>query len=112
MDLACQLIRFYGYEPDVNMPIRVVGLRPGEKLYEELLMDEEQDKMHRTEHNKIYVAPPKKIDLAVFYDQLQDLFAAAEHNDEGVVEQLQRIVPNFDPKREMLNGQAANAQEQ
>ena len=112
MDLARQLIRFYGYEPDVNMPIRVVGLRPGEKLYEELLMDEEQDKMHRTEHNKIYVAPPKKIDLAVFYDQLQDLFAAAEHNDEGVVEQLQRIVPNFDPKREMLNGQAANAQEQ
>lgn len=102
MDLAKQLIRFYGYEPDVTMPIRVIGLRPGEKLYEELLMDEEQDKMHRTEHNKIYVAPPKSIDLAVFYDQLQELFAAAEVNDDGVVEHLQRIVPNFNPKREML----------
>ena len=102
MDLARQLIRFYGYEPDVTMPIRVIGLRPGEKLYEELLMDEEQDKMHRTEHNKIYVAPPKNIDLAVFYDQLQDLFAAAEANDDGVVEHLQRIVPNFQPKRDML----------
>ncbi|MBQ7858908.1 MAG: polysaccharide biosynthesis protein, partial [Faecalibacterium sp.] len=102
MDLARQLIRFYGYEPDVNMPIRVVGLRPGEKLYEELLMDEEQDKMHRTEHNKIYVASPKDIDLARFYDQLQQLFAAAETNDEAVVAQLQCIVPNFTPNRQML----------
>ena len=58
--------------------------------------------MHRTEHNKIYVAPPKNIDLAVFYDQLQELFAAAEVNDDGVVEHLQRIVPNFQPKRDML----------
>lgn len=36
-----------------------------------LMMDEESDKMRRTEHNKIYVAPPKDIDLAVFYDRLQ-----------------------------------------
>ena len=42
MELAKKLIRFYGYEPDVNMPIKIVGLRPGEKLYEELLMDSEQ----------------------------------------------------------------------
>ena len=48
IDLAKQLIRFYGYEPGVNMEIKVVGLRPGEKLYEELMMDEEQDKMRRT----------------------------------------------------------------
>ena len=51
MDLAKQLIRFYGYEPGVNMEIKIVGLRPGEKLYEELMMDEEQGKMRRTEHN-------------------------------------------------------------
>ena len=47
MDLAKQLIRFYGYEPGVNMEIRIVGLRPGEKLYEELMMDEEPDTSHQ-----------------------------------------------------------------
>ena len=54
MDLAKQLIRFYGYEPGVNMEIKIVGLRPGEKRYEELMMDEEQDKMRRTQHNKSF----------------------------------------------------------
>ena len=99
IDLAKQLIRFYGYEPGVNMEIKVVGLRPGEKLYEELMMDEEQDKMRRTEHNKIFVAPPKDIDLARFYTQLQDLSAAAAHNDEGVVKQLAAMIPTFTPTR-------------
>ncbi len=102
IDLARQLIRFYGYEPDVDIEIQVVGLRPGEKLYEELMMDEEQDKMRRTQHNKIFVAPPRDIRLEVFYQQLQDLIEAAEHNDEGVVEQLQRIVPTFTPVRDAL----------
>ena len=45
------------------MEIKIVGLRPGEKLYEELMMDEEQDKMRRTQHNKIFVASPRTIDL-------------------------------------------------
>ena len=102
IDLARQLIRFYGYEPGVNMEIKVVGLRPGEKLYEELMMDEEQDKMRRTEHNKIFVAPPRDIKLDVFYQQLQDLFQAAEHNDEKVVQQLQKMIPTFTPVREQL----------
>ncbi len=105
MDLARQLIRFYGYEPDVNMPIRVTGLRPGEKLYEELLMDEEQSKMKRTEHNKISIAPPRDIDLAIFYEQLQILFEAAEQSGEAVVKQLQKIVPTFQPNRAMLRVQ-------
>jgi FlaA1/EpsC-like NDP-sugar epimerase len=103
IDLARQLIRFYGYEPGVNMEIKIVGLRPGEKLYEELMMDEEQDKMRRTEHNKIYVAPPQKIDTDVFYAQLERLFRAAEHNDEQVIEQLQQIVPTFHPTRGALH---------
>ena len=102
IDLAKQLIRFYGYEPGVNMEIKIVGLRPGEKLYEELMMDEEQDKMRRTEHNKIFVAPPRNIDLAVFYEQLQALAEAAEHNDEGVVDQLEKMIPTFTPTRENL----------
>ena len=102
IDLARQLIRFYGYEPGVNMEIKIVGLRPGEKLYEELMMDEEQDKMRRTEHNKIFVAPPRDIKLDVFYQQLQELFHAAEHNDDGVVEQLQKMIPTFTPVRDSL----------
>ena len=102
MDLAKQLIRFYGYEPGVNMDIKIVGLRPGEKLYEELMMDEEQDKMRRTQHNKIFVASPRSIDLAQFYGQLQELEAAAEHNDEGVVKQLAKMIPTFTPTRENL----------
>ncbi len=102
IDLARQLIRFYGYEPGVNMEIKIVGLRPGEKLYEELMMDEEQDKMRRTEHNKIFVAPPRDIDLDVFYSQLQALAHAAEHNDEGVVTQLQKMIPTFTPVRDKL----------
>ena len=102
MDLAKQLIRFYGYEPGVNMDIKIVGLRPGEKLYEELMMDEEQDKMRRTVHNKIFVAPPRNIDLGEFYQQLQELAVAAEHNDDSVVGQLAKMVPTFTPTRENL----------
>ena len=102
MDFAKQLIRFYGYEPGVNMEIKIVGLRPGEKLYEELMMDEEQDKMRRTQHNKIFVASPRTIDLAEFYGQLQALEAAAAHNDEGVVRQLAAMIPTFTPTRENL----------
>lgn len=102
MDLAKQLIRFYGYEPGVNMEIKIVGLRPGEKLYEELMMDEEQSKMRRTQHNKIFVASPRRIDLAQFYEQLNELVKAAEHNDEGVVNQLEKMIPTFTPVRDNL----------
>ena len=99
MDLANRLIRFYGYEPGVNMQIKITGLRPGEKLYEELLMDTEQDKMRKTAHNKIFIAPPMKIDLADFYNGLQALLVAAHHNDDAVVECLQHMVPSYHPNR-------------
>ena len=48
IDLARKLIRFYGYEPDVDIEIKVIGLRPGEKLYEELMMDKESAGVTRT----------------------------------------------------------------
>ena len=101
MDLASRLIRFYGYEPGVDMKIKVTGLRPGEKLYEELLMDAEQDKMQQTAHNKIFIAPPMTIDLAAFYTNLQELQRCAEHNDEKVVEQLQKMVGSYHPNRKV-----------
>lgn len=99
MDLATRLIRFYGYEPGVNMEIKVTGLRPGEKLYEELLLDSEQGKMQQTAHNKIFIAPPMQINLPVFYVALQELQASAAHNDEQVVEELQTIVSSYHPNR-------------
>ncbi len=99
MDLANRLIRFYGYEPGVNMQVKITGLRPGEKLYEELLMDTEQDKMRKTAHNKIFIAPPMQIDLAEFYNGIQALLIAAHHNDDAVVECLQQMVPSYHPNR-------------
>ena len=99
MDLATRLIRFYGYEPNVNMEIKVTGLRPGEKLYEELMLDSEQDRMTKTAHDKIFIAPPMQIDLAAFYEELQNLRHDAEHNDEGVVLSLQSMVGTYHPNR-------------
>ena len=100
MDLAQRLIRFYGYEPGVNMQVKITGLRPGEKLYEELMMDAEQNKMGKTAHDKIFIAPPMQIDLATFYTQLQQLWCSvADQDDDAVVNMLQAIVPSYHPNR-------------
>ena len=109
MDLANRLIRFYGYEPGVDIPIEITGLRPGEKLYEELMLDSEQDKMMSTAHNKIFIAPPMDIDLARFYEELQNLHACAEHNDEAVVVGLQRIVGRYHPNRKLNEDHTVSA---
>ena len=97
MDLAKQLIRFYGYEPGVNMDIKIVGLRPGEKLYEELLMDSERDKMTRTAHKKIFVANVDKIDDAQYDHMMQVLQSVEDKNDERAVEAIAEIVPTYHP---------------
>ena len=100
MDLAEKLIRFYGYEPNVNMEIKIVGLRPGEKLYEELLMDREKDRMTRTAHNKIFVAPPIEIDTDAFEDGYARLSALADADDaHAVVEKLAEVVQTYTPDR-------------
>ena len=109
MDLANRLIRFYGYEPGVNMQVKITGLRPGEKLYEELMMDAEQGKMMKTAHNKIFIAPPMNIDLAEFYEGLQDLQRSAEFNDERVVEQLQKLVGTYHPNRKVNEDHTVSA---
>ena len=74
-------------------------LRPGEKLYEELLMDSEQDKMAKTAHNKIFIAPPMQINLEKFYTDLQRLKDSALHNSDEVVDVLQEMVPTYHPNR-------------
>ncbi len=55
-DLAKDLIKLSGFEPEVDIKIEITGLRPGEKLYEELLMDEEG--LRKTSHEKIFIAKP------------------------------------------------------
>ena len=104
IDLARKLIRFYGYTADVDMPIKIIGLRPGEKLYEELLMDAERDNMRRTAHNKIFVAPPIPMDDAELDMQLDMLQKAAAHNDNEAVEALRKVVTTYNPNRDMLAG--------
>ena len=58
-DLAVSLIKLTGLEPEIDIPIKITGLRPGEKLYEELLMSEEG--LTNTEHNKIFIGKPSNI---------------------------------------------------
>ncbi len=98
-DLARQLIRFYGYEPNVQIGITYTGLRPGEKLYEELLTIEERAEMERTGHDQIMIAPPIEQDIAAFEGQLVALGLAAKNNDARVVDLIQRMVPTFTPDR-------------
>ena len=104
IDLARQIIRFYGYTPDVDMPIRITGLRPGEKLYEELMMDSEREAMRKTVHNKIFVAPPIPMDDDELDARLEDLKAASAHNDDEAVEALCRIVTTYHPNRKSMAG--------
>ncbi len=94
LSLAENLIRLHGKEPYVDIDIKFSGLRPGEKLFEELLMDEEG--LKRTENKKIFIGKQIEIDADTFLPQLEDIWAAAEENDSlVVVEKLRSIVPTF-----------------
>ena len=106
MDLAQKLIRAYGYEPNVDMPIKIIGLRPGEKLYEELLMDSERDKMTKTAHKKIFVANVDKVTEEQYRRIITTLEAAASSNDESAVEAVASVVPTFHPWK---NGKPDNS---
>ena len=96
MDLAKNLIRLSGFTEE-EIPIKITGLRPGEKLYEELLMDSERDKMTRTAHKKIFVANVDKIDDAQYDHMMQVLQCVEDKNDERAVEAIAEIVPTYHP---------------
>ena len=93
MDLAKQLIRFYGYEPGVNMDIKIVGLRPGEKLYEEKLMAEEG--MEKTPNDLIHIGKPIEMDVQEFFKQLEVLAAYGYANSEKIRDIVAAIVPTY-----------------
>ena len=92
--LAENLIRMYGKEPYVDVPIKFTGLRPGEKLMEELLMDEEG--LKKTPNRLIFIGKQLEIDEAQFIKDLRALRDAAEDNqEEKAIAALHKIVPTF-----------------
>ena len=101
--LAEDLIRFFGHRPDVDIKIEYTGLRPGEKLYEELLMDEEEGLMQKTQHDKIFVASPLKFDEKNLFEQIEKLRKCAEHNDDECIRVLASVVSTFHPDYERNN---------
>ena len=92
--LAENLIRMYGKVPYKDVEIKFTGLRPGEKLLEELLMGEEG--LQKTKNKLIYIGKQIPIDLDSFVDQLWDLKNAASANDDQkAIQALHKIVPTF-----------------
>ncbi|GAA0110479.1 MULTISPECIES: polysaccharide biosynthesis protein [Clostridium] len=93
-DLACDLIRLSGLEPNKDIKIEVTGLRPGEKLYEELLMSEEG--LTDTTHNKIYIGKPTFTSYNKLKDKLEQLESLLEENDNDVIKnKMAEIVPTY-----------------
>ena len=92
-DLARNMIRLSGYEPGVDIEIQYIGLRPGEKLYEELLMNEEG--MRTTENKLIFIGRPLEIDEPLFRSQLRTLRDMAERNDPAIKHKLEEVVPTY-----------------
>jgi FlaA1/EpsC-like NDP-sugar epimerase len=94
-DLAKKMIRLYGYVPGVDIDIRFTGLRPGEKLYEELLMDSENSTA--TYHEKIMIARIRNVNSETLVSDLQELFELARHTQSTMelVAQMKKMVPEF-----------------
>lgn len=95
-DLAVSLIKLMGYEPDVDMPIKITGLRPGEKLYEELLMSEEG--LTATKHDKIFISKPSNFSIEQLeknLDKLQKLEYDNKYSNDKVVRIMRRVVPTY-----------------
>lgn len=93
MDLAKNIIRLSGFTVD-EIGIEITGLRPGEKLYEELSMESELETRERTENEKIFINQPTEIDNATFEKMLQSL---EDINNENVREKLMQFIPNYIP---------------
>lgn len=95
VDMARNLIKLSGYEPDVDIMIKFVGLRPGEKLYEELLMDEEG--MKSTDNNRIFIGKPINIDYDNFQKELDELIdeAKSDEDSNAIKHKLKQLVPTY-----------------
>ena len=97
-DLAKNLIRLSGFKVGEDIEIKYTGLRPGEKLYEELLMDEEG--LQATDNNLIHIGKPIDMNEAVFMKQLKELKAASEKDSEAIRQMVKEMVPTYVMKEE------------
>lgn len=93
VDLAKNLIQLSGYRVDEDIKIEFIGLRPGEKMYEELLMNEEG--LRQTGNRMIYIAKPIEYDPEVFEQQLEKLDRVSEEEGTDVKEVVKEIVPTY-----------------
>lgn len=92
-DLARNLIRLSGLTPDVDIKIEYTGLRPGEKLFEEMLMSEEG--LRRTDNKLIYIGNPIEMDKEVFFEQLKSLQKSCYANSENIKQTVAEMVKTY-----------------
>ena len=95
------LARLSGFEPDVDIKIVYTGLRPGEKLYEEMLMKEEG--LRTTQNELIHIGKPLDIDAVAFDAQLKSLYAACKNNSPRICTLVAEIVPTYHPSAEKVS---------
>lgn len=93
VDLARDLITLSGYKPDVDIKIQYIGLRPGEKLYEELLIDDVA--LTSTEHKKIFVEKPKDADMDFIEKAISDFREVDYMTKDEIIELLKSKVPTY-----------------
>ncbi|MBR6160040.1 MAG: polysaccharide biosynthesis protein, partial [Lachnospiraceae bacterium] len=91
--LARNLIKLSGYRPDEDIKIEYTGLRPGEKLYEEKLMDEEG--LEKTANELIHIGKPLDFDTDTFLMNLVKLMEMAYDNDPGIKDMVAQIVTTY-----------------
>ena len=99
--MARNLIRLSGFEPDVDIKVEYTGLRPGEKLFEELLMKEEG--LQSTANKLIHVGKPIEMDDELFKKQLERLDAAYRVEDPNIKNLVAEIVPTYRPQKESVS---------
>ena len=98
-DVARKMIKLSGYVPDVDIKVEYTGLRPGEKMYEERLMDEEG--LRQTEENpEISIAEPIKMDDDLVAQKLVELDEAAKAEVDNIRELVSKIVPTYKPSKQ------------
>ncbi len=98
LDLATNLIKLSGYKPGEDIEIKFTGLRPGEKMYEELLMNEEG--LKETANKMIFIGKPIEFDEDEFRRQLDILEQEAVKEDGDIRAEVMKIVPTYHPAEE------------
>jgi len=106
LDMAKQMIRLSGLELGEDIEIKIIGLRPGEKLFEELLTEEERSGvLGDSGHEKIFIAKVGEVDREKLERDIKELERLAKEMDsEAIVRKLQEMVPSYRPNRGMLKG--------